>query len=478
MRKTDNSLKKAILLLLLMAPVVIQTAYPQERKNGDAMPLPGDFDWAPLLKVVRTGPGKFAVDKTADDLRKMMSEGKTVTRYYVDSINGKDSNSGLNQELALKTMQAAANKNSGDINEIIVIPPKSRFIWGSDATVNGFAKSAIICTLDGKDVIFYKGARPVWTTAEAGTYTAAGPSGESNTSIVMDWSSAARAASPDGGGLGYERAASAAEVAGRPGSFFHDTKTGLVTVSPFDKRNLVGDEYITPPAANDQNCSSMSTPSSATDGRFYWARNCHWVGGLNPLGMNNNSLAKARSTLVFDHCGMWAGSIGGNAFAAVGPNDIYMFDCIGGYSYADLWNVHGNGLGSGRIFHVRPRCTVRNGYGNTGRDNVETGHEDSRGITVMPTYANSDGRVYGYIDRSRALVFGGSIGPSMRTDDFCASVNSGGISVVDLYEVNLVPSKGPYTLTADGKGSGASIRCHGMDITKLKRNGARITTEP
>ncbi len=459
-----------------MIAAISQMACPTEAAEPAAMPLPSDFDWAPLLKVIRTGPGKYEVDKTADDLRKMMSEGKTVTQYFVDPVKGKDSNSGLTQELALKTMQAAANKKSGDISEIIVIPSKSRMIWGTDATVNGFANSAIIYTIDGKDVIFCKGAKPTWAAAGDGTYTTSGPVGESNTSIVMDWSPAARSASPDGGGLGYERTASAADVAGKPGTFFHDTKTGLVTVCPFDKRTLVGDEYVTPPVATNLNCWSMSTPSSATAGRFYWVRNCHWVGGLNPLGMNNNSLAKARSSLVFDHCGMWAGSVGGNAFAAVGPNDIYTFDCIGGYSHADLWNVHGNGLGSGRIFHVRPRCTVRNGYGNTGRDNVETGHEDSRGITVMPTYANSDGRVYGYIDRSRSLVFGGKIGPSLRTDDFCASVNSGGISVVDLYEVGLVPSKGPYTLTADGTktGSGASIRCHGMDITNFTKRGANI----
>ncbi|HBC86842.1 MAG TPA: hypothetical protein DCZ94_07810 [Lentisphaeria bacterium] len=481
MWKVYDVLKKTILVLFLTTTVINETAWAAEGNKSTIMPLPSDFDWTPLLKVIRTGPGKYAVDKTADDLRKMMYEGKTVTRYYVDPVNGKDSNSGLAQELALKTMQAAANRNSGDISEIIVLPPKSRVIWGGDATVsNGFAKSAIIYTLDGKDVIFCKGAKPAWTAAEGGTYTTTGPLGESNTSIVMDWSPAARVASPDGGGLGYERTANATGVAGRPGTFFHDTKTGLVTVYPFDKRNLVGDEYVTPPVANDLNCWSMSTPSSATAGRSYWVRNCHWVGGLNPLGMNNNSLAKARSILVFDHCGMWAGSVGGNAFAAVGPNDIYTFDCIGGYSHADLWNVHGNGLGSGRIFHVRPRCTVRNGYSGKGRDNVETGHEDSRGITVMPTYANSDGRVYGYIDRSRAMVFGGSIGPSLRTDDFCASVNSGGISVVDLYEVNLLPSKGPYTLTADGTktGSGASIRCHSTDITKFTKHGANIVSEP
>ena len=235
---------------------------------------------------------------------------------------------------------------------------------------------------------------------------------------------------------------------------------------------------MTPPVSNERNCCSTQTPSSATEARTYWAKNCHWVGGLNPLGMNNNSAAKVRSLYVFDHCGVWAGSVGGNAMAAVGPNDLYLFDCMGGYSHADLWNVHGNGLGSGRSFHVRSRCTVRNGYGNTGRDNVETGHEDSRGITVMPIYANSDGRVYGYIGRSRTVVFGGSIGPSLRTDDFCASINAGGTSMVDLYEVTAVPSKGPYTLTADGSkpGSGAFIRCHGMDISSLTKRGANISS--
>ena len=472
-------------LIAMLLVFFFTRAYPADVPAGvpagaTTMALPSDFDWVPLLAVIRLAPGKYTVDKTADDLRLTMIQGKVVTPYYVDPINGKDTNSGQTQDLALKTMQAAANKSAGDISEVIIVAPPSRLVWGENAMVNGFAHSAMIHAMDDQEVIFCKCSKPMWTAVGNGTFTTVGPTGTLNTSIVMDWSPQARATSPEGGGLGYERVADAAAVAGMPATFYHDATSGLVTVCPFAERNLVGDEFITVPADNEFNCWSMQTPSAATAGRFYWARGCHWIGGLNPLGLNNNSAVSARSLYVFDHCGMWAGSSKGNAMAAVGPNDIYNFDGIGGYSGADLWNLHGNGHGSGRIFHVRPRCTVRNGFGNTGRDNVDTVHEDSRGITVMPIYAHADGRVYGYIDRARGVVFGGSIGPSLRTDDFCASVNAGGRTVVDLFEVTLVPSKGPYTLTADGTtpGSGATIRGHGMDIANLTKRGANIASAP
>lgn len=455
-------------------------AFAAEAAGRTVVTLPADFDWAPLLTVVRTGPGAYQVDKDAEQLRKAVCANLVITPCYVDPIAGSDANNGSTKALAVKTMQAAAGKSAGDITEIIVIPPPSRIIWGASATVNGFAHSTIIRPLDNQPIVFCKAAKPVWTAVGATAFTTPGPTGPENTSIVMDWSSAARAQAPDGGGLGYERVEDAAAVAGKPGTFHHDAATGLVTVHPIDGRSLVGDEYMTCPALNDTNCQSMQTPAKATAPRIYIATGCNWIGGLNALGMNNNSEASVRTVYVFDHCGWWTSSLKGNAMSSVGPNDIYTFDCIGGYSGEDLWNNHGNGHGSTHMFHVRPRCTVRNGYGNTGRDNVDTGHEDCRGITVMPIYANSDGRVYGWIDRSHAIAFGGRVGPSLRTAEFSASVNSGGTSIVDLYEVELVPSKGPFTLTADGTkgGNGARIRCHGMDITQATTRGTVNVTTP
>jgi hypothetical protein len=441
------------------------------------MALSAEFSsWVPG-QIVRKSAGQYEATTSPAAILAAWKAGKTIKTYFVNNSTGSNAAAGdaANPLLSVATAMAKAD---ADIIEIVVTPLPSRIMWGTRGT-GGISptKSVIIRAADGGDLLNCSKspttAAPIWTANGDGTFTCPAPTGAANSSPPEDWAPSARDVL--GRGKNFNVVADAASVL-NPGDYFHDTTAGTCKVKPFDGRNLVGDAYITPPTSTGSN-AAFNVGAGATSSIFFYADKMYNIGGGASIGGTNLQASDTgiRGLVCLNGGGAFGSTKGpSNGLGFTGGYDIFLFDQVSGYNYNDTQNGHANSSGICRIMDVRSKYTVRTGFSNTGTDNQLTIHEGCLNLSVMPQAWGNDGRTYANIGTSKGVVFGGTLGPSIRSDLAGNSVQAGDTAVIDLYEVTLGASIGPYTLATDG---GAQIICHGMDISAVTKTG-NVTSLP
>ena len=133
--------------------------------NDVKMPYlyPAEFIWkdSPInRKIFTNGAGKFFVDFDVEELKPTSG-----TTYYVDCINGKNTNMGNNPYAPVRDVATAYSRS--DVGEIIVYGG----IYGDSNVMNGVAikKNISIKAREGDDVYFTSNRPVTWTKMEGRT---------------------------------------------------------------------------------------------------------------------------------------------------------------------------------------------------------------------------------------------------------------------------------------------------------------------
>jgi len=344
-------------------------AYNTIRLRPLLLTKPTGFTLSRPISIYDEGNGNYKISHTVDDLFPRLSG---VT-YYVDPVNGLDTNDGLTWQTAFKKISKADG-----MADVAIVMLKSG-IYGS--VLHSWT------TLRDKDIKYISEANqppaiifPGWpasykTWTDMTGYFQASTFGTVNNVFDTTQKQAE---------MNYELTkltlvASEAEVPLLANSYYVDTENSLININ-------VGRM----PDANVLCCTSLGiltvSQTSFTGERHVCFENINFIFRLafvidspNKLNIYGKNLRIGFSTNT-DGLG-----ITGNVFS-------YMENCISQNNYNDGFNYHGVGDYNPEFIEVN--CIGRsNGYGNnTGINNGSTCHESGKGIRLNGIYHNNEGR--------------------------------------------------------------------------------------
>lgn len=461
------------------------------------------IDWNPGIGVRRTGKGTFVPTLEAADLLANHIAANTVHTYYVDSVNGATGNAGTSAAPYLNILTPYNLTPTETTIEIRVRPPANRMLWGARGTTNGGVaqRNIIIRADDGGELIIAGTASsvpPTWTANGDGTYTCTTNLSTTSVSPPVDWSPEARAEQIDGLGRYFAltkgtTAANDATIRAnlQPGQAYKNTATGTadLTIRPFgDRAQTVWQAYLVPctGAANFMNVNALDAYS---DSPFFYFGRCLITGGSAFTAQNRRTTVGGRGTVILDQCGVVGTAASANAVGMIGAWTLYDYDFKCDGIQEDALNVH-NGVnsdptwisGSAWAVHVRPTVGYV-GLANSGTSNNQTEHNDCRAFAIMPLYRGGNGRPYASIENSKSTIFGGSLGPSVRTQaqGYTETVSAAGTSTTGVQFTmvemsNVGVSQGPIDIAADIS-TLASVKLYGMTQGALRISG-NVTFNP
>lgn len=379
---------------------------------------PTGFTWDIPYKIFQISNGKFFLDWKGLFVEKIKADYDRLTKYYVDNVNGLDTNNGLTSTTAFKTI-AYARDTIGARNIIL-----ARGIWlfnegfKTFTDNNTIAEPLIVRCLDGKAEMIngYRGNNYTWA-ANDGCYQAS----RTNVVNVLD------ATSKDENGIyqNLSKVASISECQSTLNSWFTDGT--LVYIHTRDNR--VPDANI---------ILSFDTQNVYTAGQnvpyVYFENVVSYADNVNnALLFKNNSTTQFNTKVYLKNCG-GVNNTRGNGLALDNFKEVILEGCYGANILRDALNYHTTSLSSGytptKILEID--CFGYNtGQGSNSEtsSNGSTTHEGSTIIRLNSTFKTAKGSVI-------------------------ADVNTGALSL------NLGVESNEDTIT---DGSGASFRINGVD---------------
>ncbi|VDH16097.1 Uncharacterised protein [Algoriella xinjiangensis] len=377
---------------------------------------PTDFTWEIPYKIFQIDNGKFFLDWKGLFVEKVKADYDRLTKYYVDNVNGLDTNNGLMPETAFKTI-AYARDTIGARNIIL-----AKGIWLFNECFktfidnNSISEPLIVRCLDGKAEMIngYRGSTYTWS-ASNGCYSTS----RTNVVNVLDLTN------KDENGVyqNLSKVRSIAECQLTANSWFTDGT--LIYIHTRDKR--VPDTNIIL-SFDTQNVytAGLNVPYVYFENIVSYADNIY-----NALLFKNNATNQFKTKVYLKSCG-GVNNSRGNGLALDNFKEAILEGCFGANVLRDALNYHTTSLSSGfspsKILEID--CFGYNtGQGSNSEtsSNGSTTHEGSTIIRLNSTFNTAKGSVI-------------------------ADVNAGAMSL------NLGVESNEDTIT---DGSGASFRING-----------------
>lgn len=371
--------------------------------NDVKMPYiyPNEFTWkdSPINgRIFTNGTGKFFVNFDVEELKPI----NTGTTYYVDPINGKDTNLGNNPDRPAKSILAVHGRS--DVGEIILYGG----VYEDSHVMNGggINKNLIIRAREGDDVYLTSKRTVTWTKTEGRTNI--WQCTRSVAGAVYD----KRYVDNDGNWLKYYHSSSLDTVESMAGSCCISGTT--VYVHSKDNLEPTSDVMVF------LNVSNLYL----NDGCTVYLENIKCWGGNYPAYLTEGC------TLIAKNCdfrySMASGSDGITSFGG----DLFLQDCNFTKNEDDgiSYNKSTNRVARGIEINCR---SWNNGY-EGGNDNGSTLHNGCIGIRINGAYYQNQGPNIADVGGAQSINLGCIMANSLKTSDSSgvgvASASNGGDS--------------------------------------------------
>lgn len=297
-----------------------------------------------------------------------------TTTYYVDSVNGNDSNNGLTPETALKTLTAANSK--GDADRIYVA---RNSIFQKNQRPTGFSRSMEI-------IDYGTGEKPIITSLinnQIGTFTQTSnyysATAGDFVALLVDKS----ILDVNGNPTAYTKKTSIAEVDAEAGSFYWNAST--IYVRTLDDRA---------PDSDLMYYDSIAYRLRA-DGLTQFFKNIKFGGGAQ---FEPNTSAGG-TKVYFKDCEF---SVGNEQFW--GLDECIIQDCDGWAYGGDVFNLDDKLGNTGYIYEVN--CTLTNYNNGDPTSQCSTLHNTACAIRIGGTYQNAAGQIVADVGTGKAWIMG------------------------------------------------------------------------
>ncbi|MDX2065183.1 MAG: hypothetical protein SFX74_05520 [Fimbriimonadaceae bacterium] len=344
--------------------------------------------------------GRYMADVQSDALRPAGYQ--NYPQYFVDPIQGADSNPGTSRTRPFRSMSRALEI---DGNKWVLCRPGLYPFTQSwrGATPEG---NTVVEPWDDSGRIVSSGrmTHNAWTPGVSHTYTHIGAT---FTNQVIDHKSRDQW----GNGVRYRRMQTVAEVMATPGSFCVNGKS--TTLRTFDGRVPDADILLLTGQQNGR----------FDDNAHLYVRGVDFEGGSRPFAAltDNND---AGQVIVFDDCTFQYAIEHQDGLTSDGPGTTYLFQSHATGNAADGFDykngrrfVEVNCIGSGNGHDTVPEGEPL--------DNGSTAHVNCVGLTINGLYADNRGRnIHDVID-SRRMILGSQVGFSRGTILASADIAAG-----------------------------------------------------
>ena len=419
--------------------------------------IPTGFRWTnPPINIKRWGNNIL----TDFDITDYVPTTSNV--YYLDPVNGLDTNSGA-RATPLKNLYSALYRPG--VIKIIIINLTADYIargiqsWNQAAPAQ--SHSVIV---EGNyryiSVMTTNSSAPTWTVN--GTYSNVYQTAlaTANCTGVTDLKTTKPLTYVDKNRVTqtinyvkwydtYNVVTSLALVASTPGSWYND---GTVCyVNPRDGRSLVKDTYMQPTG----NSSNMRFPS--VNNMTVYAQGIDFVGGRPIDSIIASSVTD--TILALNNCSVQGG---GNTGTGKGMNisafqNVYTYRCLAASNFTDGFSYHSY-EGDGTTPNTSPNFieieNVAVANGTTGSSdsssNATTSHDYCNGIRINCIYINSDDRPVADTNYAYTWTIGGYVGQAVQTSSAqsIAAVASGTKMWVDSFYAQ--PGVNPRWISVTG----------------------------
>jgi hypothetical protein len=326
---------------------------------------PTGFTFSKTVNIQETSVGDFVISPSIDQI---YPNSKTLKTYYVDNVNGNDSNSGLAMDVALKSIATAWGKS--DVETIILKPDN----YGSANNGNSYFlpdKNIRIISQGGKSIWFqgFCGSERSWTDLTGGVYL--------NTSTLVPLIVHDCTVKDEDYNYHYSQYTVAGDLAtceATAGSFWKNTVTNAIYIHTIDGREPDRDILINSTATG---WALSITQAITTTNRFYHLENIMFIGGI---GCSSTAAAE-KITITAKGCEFsFIGSGTQNCFSSLGNTFTYLVDCIAEGGVADGFNYHGSGALNPEAIEVN--CVGRNNGIGSG-SNINNGSTVHEGVAIV-----------------------------------------------------------------------------------------------
>ena len=326
---------------------------------------PDDFDWTgETITIYKDNSGNITTDLNASSYQHV-GTGKV---YYVNLIDGLDTNDGLTPETALKSVYSARAKADVDIIEVAEGFYDDMYSF-NNLTVN---KNITIVGAEGANVILSTRRSLTWskTVDKTNVYQV------SRTSVASVWDSSNLDANGD-----YTKLTpvdSIDDVDATPNSYYYTTPN--LYVHTFDGRQADSSVTVFLDLGNFKNTGNYRT----------YFENIKFYGGN--VGCVAIAVSSETDTTMFvaNNCEFKYSNAGNGGLQALGC-DVILKNCVASKNKQDGFNYH---MSANRVNKaIEDGCTGRSSGIDRGTDtdNGSTMHDGGRIIRVNGTYCGNEG---------------------------------------------------------------------------------------
>ncbi|QQO92806.1 tail fiber [Staphylococcus phage Madawaska] len=324
---------------------------------------PKDFNYGnEILKdrIVTDGKGTFGVKY--DITTNRLSGGTT---YYLDAVNGNDSNDGLSKEKPFKSFKVAIPKVND--NDTIMVADGNYFRIGGTLITKAFNKSINIIGT-GNNVNIVMADEPSWTLTSGKNRTYEFSRSATDKVVTLDNS------------IDIKKVNSIDEVESTPNSWFTD---GTKVYSNINDNKPSNSNVI--PLISSSNIQLTSLASNI------YFENLNIYGGRNCVELNLTS----NNSAFFKKCNFYHSASSYNGLAIVGGKNIILDSCKGNYNSFDGLNYHIGADGS-KPNIIEINCIgmdngTDKGLNGVKSNNGSTTHEGLKIIRINGIYGRNDG---------------------------------------------------------------------------------------
>lgn len=334
-------------------------------------------------------------------------ERETTVTYYVDKTNGLDTNNGLSQTTAFKTLKRALTEytsvKTGTV-EILVIGQTT--FYSDELYGELIAKvPLIIKPLSSSDRVILNGGIPdvSWSKLEDGNNVY-----KCNTFVQVN--GVINTNSKDDYGLynGLIQVFSLSDCSSTENSFYIDAsdyKTAYV--------NLGGQQPNENILPTQKGYLFRFNHTTATNHCGVYLKNIDTVGiTVYTAARDKNSVNNDNIEFIAENCS-FQHAFNGNLITFGSYDVVYMINCIGGYAYQDLFNYTGSYLSStqkNKSIVCEINCKVKEGgfYNNNtlGNNNLTTAHNSINILRLNTVGYNSEGPLVADANGCRSILIG------------------------------------------------------------------------
>lgn len=349
---------------------------------GNPVAIPDEYALSGVsVSVTRHAPGWYSTNANPESLW----TGPGTIDYYVDIVNGNDSNNGLSAGAAFKRASTAYAKS--DVRSIIF----AAGWYDYQSYAGAITKSIKLKAAPGAAVYIYYGQSSTaytpltWTLHDAGTYVT------SRTNVNRVWDLTDTQA--DGSYTRLTLAASAAACVSTPGSWYFSTPTLYVHT----KDGRVPDTNV--------KVSLVGFPLSVTGLINVYCEGLTFIFGKNSKVAADTGTAQ-RPNFYAKNC-RFLYSEYDDGLTVAGASKVLLQGCEAAYNYSDGFSYAASPYGgeSGQVLEVD--CLGHhNGVDLAGTNNGSTAHQATKVIRVGGRYYRNDGPNVSDVDTCTSLNVG------------------------------------------------------------------------